>query len=284
MFKWDNPFSWSYVNALTDSIKEKVKAAGGNVGGEIRVSLAWNNLDDLDLWVAQPNKVLIGYSTFRKPMKSPQSGQLDVDMNAGTGTSRTPVENITWDDKAKMLEGDYLVRVNQFSKREAKDYGYTVEVECNGEIFTFESDKSMVDKSWETVCEFTYSKTTGITFKDAVKSKGVSKEKWGISTNKFQKVSMIMNSPNYWENQIGNKHVFFMIEGAKNDETPRGFFNEFLKEDFNTNRKVFEVLGAKLKVEPSDKQLTGIGFSTTQRNHIICRVEGKIKRTLKVTF
>ena len=95
---------------------------------------------------------------------------------------------------------------------------------------------------------------------------------------------MIMNSPNYWKQEIGNKHVFFIIEKTKNDETPRGFFNEFLKEDLTKNRRVFEVLGAKLKVEPSDKQLTGVGFSTTQRNHIICRIKGNFKRTLKVTF
>ena len=284
LFKWDNPFSWSYVNALTDSIKEKVKDAGGNVEGVIRISLAWHNHDDLDLWVRQPNGTLIGYNTFKKPGKTAEGGQLDVDMNAGHGTSRTPVENITWDDKNKILEGEYIVRVNQFAKREAKDYGFTVEVECNGELFTFENSVSMADKAWETACIFTYSKTEGVTFKNGMASKGISKEKWGISTNKFQKVSMIMNSPNHWEKEIGNKHVFFVIEGAKNDETPRGFFNEFLKEDLTKNRRVFEVLGAKLKVEPSDKQLTGIGFSTTQRNHVICRVEGNFKRTLKVTF
>jgi hypothetical protein len=84
-------------------------------------------------------------------------------------------------------------------------------------------------------------------------------------------------------NSVGNKHVFFIVEGAKNDETPRGFYNEFLKEELTTNRKVFEVLGAKLKVEPSDRQLTGVGFSDTQRNSFIVRVEGQFKRTLKVT-
>lgn len=91
-----------------------------------------------------------------------------------------------------------------------------------------------------------------------------------------------MNSPNHWNGAVGNKHVFFVIEGAKNDEAPRGFYNEFLKPELETNRKVFEVLGSKLKVEPSDKQVTGVGFSDTQRNSFICRVEGKFKRTLKV--
>lgn len=93
-----------------------------------------------------------------------------------------------------------------------------------------------------------------------------------------------MNSPNHWKEEVGNKHVFFVIEGAKNDETPRGFFNEFLKDELTKNRKVFEVLGSRLKVEPSDRQVTGVGFSTTQRNSIICRVDGTFKRTVKVNF
>ena len=93
-----------------------------------------------------------------------------------------------------------------------------------------------------------------------------------------------MESPNHWTDKIGNRHVFFVLDGAKNDETTRGFFNEFLKEDLDKNRKVFEVLGSKLTVEPSDKQLTGVGFSDTQRNSVICKVEGSFTRTLKVTF
>ena len=282
LFKWDNPYSWSYVNALTDSIKERVKAAGGNVEGVLRVSLSWFNYDDLDLHVMEPSGNVIKYSTFKKPAIAPSSGQLDVDMNAGHGTSRTAVENITWSNASKMQEGDYSVYVNQYALREAKDFGCIVEIECNGEIFTFERTEKMEGNTG--IVKFNYSKANGITISGGAESKSISKEKWGINTNKFQKVSMIMNSPNYWTDNVGNKHVFFMIEGAKNDETPRGFFNEFLKEDLTKNRRVFEVLGAKLKVEPSDKQLTGVGFSTTQRNHIICRVEGKFKRTLKVTF
>lgn len=285
LMKWNNPFSWSYVNELTDSnIKERVKAAGGNVNGVIRVSMSWFNYDDLDIHVGQPNGTKIGFDSWKKPQKSPESGQLDVDMNAHNGTTREGVENITWDDEKKMLEGEYIVRVNQYAKREAKDYGFIVEIECNGELFTFENKQSLNTEEWATVCRFNYSKKEGIKFPEGVTSAVISKEKWGINTNRFQKVSMIMNSPNYWDGQIGNKHTIFVIEGAKNDETPRGFYNEFLNEDLSKVRKVFEVLGAKLKVEPSDRQITGLGFSSTQRNHIICRVDGKFKRTLKVTF
>ncbi len=283
LFKWDNPFSWSYVNALTDSvIKERVKAAGGNVTGVIRISLSWFNYDDLDLWVQEPNGSWIGFNSFKKPGKSPTSGQLDVDMNAHSGKTRQGVENITWDDPSKMLEGNYKVYVDQFAMREREDPGCIVEIEHKGEVFTFDRPEKMQGKAL--ICEFHFDKTNGLSFVGGPSLTVKSIEKWGVNTNRFQKVSMIMNSPNHWKQQIGNKHIFFVIEGAKNNESARGFFNEFLNDELTKERKVFEVLGSRLKVEPSDRQLTGVGFSSTQRNSIICRVEGTFKRTLKVNF
>ena len=95
---------------------------------------------------------------------------------------------------------------------------------------------------------------------------------------------VIMLSPNYWDDQsgIGNRHVFFMLKGCVNDEGPNGFFNEYLRSDLIEHRKVFEALGSKMRVEPSNDQLSGIGFSTTQRNSVVVKVTGKVTRTLKV--
>lgn len=281
LFKWNNAFSWSYTNAVTDSIKEQVKAAGGKVEGELRVSLSWFNYDDLDLHVREPNGNTIW---FREKMNPITGGHLDVDMNAGSGTTRKPVENIIWTNKSRMLEGRYRVMVNNFAKRENTNIGFAVEIEQNGEVYPFEHSIAVPDKKTITVTEFDYSKKSGVLFVNSVKSNVLSKDKWGLSTNKFHKVSMLMHSPNHWENTIGNKHYFFIIEGAVNDEVPRGFFNEFLKEDLLKQKRVFEVLGGKLKVEPVDKQLSGLGFSSTQRNSLICKVEGKFERFIKINF
>ncbi len=49
LLKWDNGFSWAYRGDVTDSIKERVKKAGGNVTGDLCCRLAWHNHDDLDL-------------------------------------------------------------------------------------------------------------------------------------------------------------------------------------------------------------------------------------------
>ena len=94
-----------------------------------------------------------------------------------------------------------------------------------------------------------------------------------------------MLSPNHWKpHQIGNKHYFFVLDGAYNSVSPRGFFNEFLRADLDQHRKVFEALGSKMRVADDPNQVCGVGFSSTQRNSVIVRVSSKTKRMFKLTF
>lgn len=280
MFKWNNQFSWSYTGGITDSIKEKVKAAGGNVDGELRISLSWFNTDDLDLHIIEPNNNRIYYGA---KVSHTTRGNLDVDMNAHSLT-RTPVENVIYPSKDRMIEGRYKVFVNNFTKRETKDGGFIVQIESRGEVFDFEFAKSPLDNQDQLSVEFDYSRLNGVKFVNDVKSNVVSKEKWGIKTNQFTKVKKIMLSPNHWNGNVGNKHYMFLLENCISDEEPKPFFNEFLNSELNENRKVLEVMSSKMKVEPTNNQLSGIGFSETQRNHILVRVDGNFKRVLKVNF
>lgn len=281
LFKWDNGFSWAYNNDVTDSIREKVKAAGGRVDGELRVSLSWYNYDDLDLHVVEPDGRKIYYGD-KGPSR--MSGQLDVDMNAGGPRSREAVENIIWTDKRRMGAGEYKVIVNNFCKRENVDVGFEVEIEHGGQIHKFAYAKAVADRESVHVATIKYG-NGDVSITSALDSSVKSKDVYGIKTNSFQNVSMMMYSPNHWDGrEVGNKHYFFIVENAVNPDTPRGFFNEFLRDDLLKQKRVFEALGNKMRVEPSNVQLTGFGFSSTQPNSVVVKVEGTFTRTIKVNF
>lgn len=281
LFKWNNNFSWDYSGGVTDSIKERVKAAGGKTDGILRVSLAWFNTDDLDLHCFEPD---LNHIFFANRCSRVTNGTLDVDMNVSS-VVRDPVENIIWTSD-KILAGNYLIKVHNFRQRESVDSGYVVQLESNGELHELEFNKSPRNHTDESI-KFKWDRQNGITLDDSVKSKlsSVSREKWGINSNTFVKVKQLMLSPNFWgTNKTGNKHYIFMLENCKSDEKARGFYNEFLNDDLAVHRKVFEILGSKCSVPDADVQLSGLGFSETQRNSVFVRVEGAFKRTLKVSF
>lgn len=291
ILKWDNNFCWSYHGEFTDSIKERVKAKGGNVTGEMRVSLGWYNFDDLDIHVIEPdgNKIY-----FSKRLSKRTQGQLDVDMNANGGKSREAVENIFWKNCTHMLEGTYQVVVHNYCKRENIDVGFELDVEfCNQRHTQGEARKwhfayeKMVQNEQKVACfNFTYSHQRGVEIakKDCFIDEGSQpKQVWNISTNQMRQVNAIMFSPNFWDdNSIGNKHVFFMLDDCINPDQTRGFYNEFLIDKLTPHRKVFEVLGSKIKTPETDEQLSGIGFSSTKRTQFICHVQGAFNRTLRV--
>ena len=282
LFKWNNNFSWSYTGDLADSIKERVKQAGGNVTGELCCRLAWYNYDDLDFHMKEPY-FEIHYGT---PFSHVTKGQLDVDMNAGMGTTRTPVENIFYKSLSTMAEGKYTLFVHQFSRRESENIGFEVEIDVLGTVYNFAYTQALRHGEKTVVADFIYSKREGLKIIPVLPSSKASRSIWNVNTNKdFHKVNVLMLSPNFWNGEgIGNKHYFFMLEDCFNDGKARGFYNEFLKSELDPHRKVIEIVGSKMKTEESQNQLSGLGFSSTQRNSLLCRVKGSFTRVIKVTF
>jgi hypothetical protein len=281
LFKWPNNFSWSYNGEMADAIKERVKRAGGNVTGELCCRLAWHNFDDLDLHLLEPT----GGHIFFGNKRSPHGGMLDVDMNAGFGHTREPVENIFYIQRARMKEGKYHLYVNQYNRRESDNIGFEAEIDYLGTRYQFAHDKSLRSGENITVAIFEYTHANGLVLLESLPTTQAVRNIWSIPTQTFHHVNVLMLSPNYWdEKAVGNKHYFFMLDGCKNDGTARGFFNEFLKEDLTPHRKVFEVVAAKTKPQVTKDQLSGLGFSSTQRNTLICRVKGSFTRTIKVAF
>lgn len=283
--RWSNGMSWVYYGGLADSFKQKVKDRGGKIEGLLRNSLWWFNYDDLDIRLKEPNGVSINYNN----KKSQTGGYLDLDENANRKVTRDPVENIIYPFNSNILEGEYLLEVNQFELREHIDVGFKIEIESEGVLHKFSYPTLVEHKDTIKVAKYLYKKGKGIeimdTFNMITDNVNDSKEMWGLKTNDFHKVTIAMKSPNHWSGAIGSEHVFFMLEGAMNDDPLiRGFFNEQLKPELNEHRRVFETLGSKLNVEaaPSDKQLSGVGFELTKRNDLIIKVTGEFNKVFRV--
>lgn len=276
LFKWDNKFGWSYIGNITDSIKERVKTAGGNIDAKLRVSLAWFNRDDLDIHANCPD----GNIYFGN-----KRGILDVDMNV-SATVRDAVENLSWTNPR---DGAYEITVHNFTKRETTDVGFVLEVENDGVIRHFSHEKAVGSGEYVKTIKFKVKdeKITSLNISSSdIKEQGVSEDIWGIKTETFVSVETLLNSPNHWDdNKIGNKHWFFILKDCATDEPMRGIYNEFLKGELEKHRKVFEVLGDKTKCDIVPDHLAGIGFSETKGDSVIVRVSGKkLNKTFEVTI
>lgn len=286
LFKWNNGFSWAYSGNITDSMKERVKAAGGNVEGVLRFSIQWNdnadNQNDFDAHCIEPNGNHIYFPT--RGRKHMSTGMLDVDIIHPEKT-QVAVENITWTDLDRMKEGVYKLFVHNYSYRGGRS-GFSAEIEYGGEIHSYDYNRELRQDENVLVAEIEFNKKTGVKFIKELPSSLSSRKVWGLDTNHFHPVSVCMFSPNYWDEQkgLGHRHCFFILKGCVNDTIPNGFFNEFLREDLMSHKRVFEALGNKMKVESSENQLSGLGFSITKRNSLICKLEGHVARTIKIVF
>lgn len=303
LFKWGNNFSWDYAGGLADSaIRKTVQERGGRVDGVFRFSHSWNhhegkrNTSLMDLHVFMPgngitdgnpvndvygNNQRVGWNQ-RDHIKS--GGTQDVDYTGAAQPGYIPVENITFPSLQKMPEGRYVCKVHNWSYRDPTTSGFSAEVEFGGEVFQYDHPAPLGSKKWVTVAEVTL-KDGQFTIEHKLPTATSSRTKWGMPTESFRKVSMLMHSPNHWDGEgVGNLHYFFMLEGAVREDAVRGFYNEFLKNDLTLHRKAFEMVGSRMKSEGTSEQLSGLGFSSTQKNSVVVRVKGAVSRIVKVTF
>jgi hypothetical protein len=276
LFKWTNNFAWAYTGDVADSIKDKVKRAGGIVENvSLRVSLAWYNTDDLDLHCQEPNGNHVCFNN--------KSNILDVDMNV-RGETRQPVENMRW--LKSPYDGVYKFWVNNFLHRERIDVGFIIEIESAQMIKTFRYEKAVPHKGNQPVAEIDIRNGLVHTIKvaDGIIAGALSQDFWGLKTLGLVPVNSIIVSPNHWDGAaIGNKHLFFIIDGCHNPQPARGIFNEFLNSGLEKHRKVFEVLGDKTKCPVVADQMSGVGFSSTRKDKATVLVS-KQKRTNAYTI
>ena len=295
MLKWGNNFSWSYAGEMTDSsLTKRVEAAGGRTDGAFRFTHSWNELEPnqslMDLHVFMPGCVrpttgggpaVIGRRVGWNCREDTASGgKQDVDYTSAAPKDYIPVENITFPTLSKMPDGVYTCKVHNWSFRNTGGKG-RAEIAFNGKKFEYVYP-STKNHQWVTVAEVTLKNGEFSIEHKLPLAAATPTSQWDVSTMSYQKVSTVMLSPNFWDGQtVGNKHFFFMLDGCKNPDPIRGFYNEFLSDSFRDHRKTFELLSSAMKCEPSDEQLSGLGFSSTQRNDLHVKVDG---RPYKIIF
>ncbi len=192
--------------------------------------------------------------------------------------------------------------------RRSTGTGFEAEVEFGGTTHTFAYDKVLRTGETVIVATISYTRKDGFHIVSSLPLSVASKTVWGLQTQTFQKAAVVMLSPNFWDSYapgtatfeslgdvdadervakafgIGNKHWFFMLEGCANEGTARPFYNEMLRSDLEPHRKTMEMVGAKMKTDLAYRQLSGLGFSSTQRAELTVRVTGSSVRVLKVVF
>lgn len=258
LFKWNNHFGWSYDGNTTDSLTQRVSKAGGNIAAALRCSLGWYNTDDLDLHCNGPDGHI--YYNYKE-------GILDVDMNVNNPV-RDAVENLSW---SAPKDGAYNISVQNWNKREPTDVGFELELATpDGRILKYTHPRGLNQQEKVQVLSWVVLKgqVTDIkTYPGVVVGEEKVIDKWGVKTNTPTPVDTVLLSPNHWENsnKEGNLHWFFILKDCLNPDPTRGIYNEFLRSSLKKHRKVFEILASKTKCPYSDQQLSGVGFSATQK-------------------
>lgn len=287
MFKWDNNFSWAYTGNITDSMKERVKKFGGKVDGDLRFSIQWNEdgNDNFDLDAHCFEKTRNGTNEiyFGGKQSCLTKGELDVDII--NPNREIAIENITWENRKTMSPGVYEFYVHQYSGNNQN--GFRAEIEFDGNIYSYDYSSKMTYDERVKVAKVVLDENGHFSLIEELKSSQCTKEVWGVKTNQFIPVQTIMHSPNYWDEQkgVGNQHLFFMLKDCVNPEKPNSFYNEFLNHELNENRKVMEALGNKLAVVDAQNQLSGLGFSLTQRNEVLVKVKtNHVESVMKIKF
>jgi hypothetical protein len=281
IFKWKNNFSWTYTGNLAGKslIAKAVKNAGGFVDAPFRFSIMWNedgrSIVDLDAHVVEPDGTEISYCAKRSRRTL---GQLDVDMIRPRSVG---VENIYWEDMSKLTDGRYRFFVHNFDS--GNTTGVKAEIAIDGNVYTYQVNENF--RKEKDIAYITIKNGHMVSIEHRVPVvDSVGDKVYNITTGQFHQVNLVCLSPNYWGDNVGNKHYFFFLEGCKSPEKLRGFHNEFLNSDLTPHRKVLDVLAHTMQVESTDGQLSGLGFNSTIPDELIVRYQGKQKGIIKIKF
>ncbi len=300
LFKWDNGFAWSYDGEVADSMRQRVQSRGGRVDGVLRFTHQWNdvgrNASLMDLHVFMPGHPFTKNPTADVTINDnyggaysgssmrvgwnhrnhhPSGGVQDVDYTQPAPVGYIPVENITFPDLRRMPEGDYVMKIHNWQLRSPTTSGFKAEIEFGGQVFQYDHPAPLKNKEWVTLAVVTLRNGQFSIRHLHPTTSSSQKKKWGVNTQMLTPVNVLMASPNHWDgHETGAKHWFFMLKDCKNPDPVRGIYNEFLRGDLEPHRKVFEILGSKTKCQPTDDQLSGVGFTAARNDKVKAVVTG----------
>ena len=308
-FKWDKPvngkqnmFSWSYNGNLAakSNLREMVVAKGGRVDGVFRFTHSWNEIEPnnslMDLHVFLPsnkgpekkicnsygnNQERVGWGSARRHGKT--GGSQDVDYVNPAPAGYVPVENITFPSLDRLPDGDYKCKIHNWQKRDTAGRG-KAEIAFGDETYEYIYPATQ-HHEWVDVATVTLRNGCWSIVHHLEPVASSSSNLWGLDTNQFHTVNLISLSPNYWgDNAVGVKHYFFFLDGCHSDKPMRSFHIENLNSDLLKERKVLEVFGISDNLEPTEKQLAGLGFTDDSKETLIVKLTGRFKRAVRIRF
>jgi len=119
--------------------------------GSVQVLLEWHNYNDLDLICVDPN----GDAVWYRNKKVPSGGMLEIDMNAGSQYSSSPIENIYW-PQSGAPKGTYTVGVLYYKRHDTQyatsDFKVTVRYGNSERLY---QGTAQTQSETLKICEFT---------------------------------------------------------------------------------------------------------------------------------
>jgi hypothetical protein len=287
LLRWDhegarNPVSWFYDSGADAEVRQRVTRAGGMYENtDVRVSLIWNNTDDLDLHVMTPHG---DHICFMQKRACRHGGFLDVDMNV-SGETTSPVENTRW-AAGRAPFGTFDVVVNNYRNRgfgRMRTTPFMVEVQVGSELRQFHGEirgegQYSASPNGVAVVRFNRQPGGGVSWGAPGVSPAASSQasQWGLALGVFAKVHSIAKSPNLWGAApvpASGNHTFFLLEGCRPVDAGkgRGFFPEMLRSELHPVRSVLEAYAGQSSLG-GEPEACGLGMTDQQPWNLHLRV------------
>jgi pSer/pThr/pTyr-binding forkhead associated (FHA) protein len=153
------------LSMFSSKIRKRLEEGNAKLGS-VQISLAWENRNDLDLHVLDPDGFEICFAQKVAPVSK---GELDIDRNVNfIGSTNEPVEHVVWEDESAPY-GNYKVYVNHYTKHHLQPdkTEYEVEVLVDGELEKFTGLVDSVREPMVLVHEFDRNRPESVIVKEA---------------------------------------------------------------------------------------------------------------------